>query len=83
MAAKVIIDQQYPRDFTGACAYFSQQVAQIHGPAQLEYQQAKNKKCGIYAVDSVPVVAAGREAVLAIAVDEVAVVTQEGVDVPK
>ena len=52
LAAKVIIDQQYPHNFTGACAYFSQQVAQIHGPAQLEYRQAKNKKRGIYAVDS-------------------------------
>ena len=52
LAAKSIIDQQYPRDFVGACAYFSQQVARIHGPAQLEYRQSRNKKRGIYAVDS-------------------------------
>ena len=52
LAAKSIIDQQYPRDFVGACAYFSQQVARIHGPAQLEYHQSRNKKRGIYAIDS-------------------------------
>ena len=52
LAAKVVIDQQYPRDFIGACSYFSQQVARIHGPAQLEYHQSRNKKRGIYAVDS-------------------------------
>ena len=32
--------------------YFSQQVARIHGPAQLEYRQSRNKKRGIYAIDS-------------------------------
>jgi hypothetical protein len=37
LAAKVVIDQQYPRNFVGACGYFSQQVARVHGPAQLEY----------------------------------------------
>jgi hypothetical protein len=52
LAAKVVIDQQYPRDFVGACGYFSQQVAQIHGPAQLEYKQQRGKKRGIYAIDS-------------------------------
>jgi hypothetical protein len=52
LAAKVVIDQQYSRNFIGACGYFSQQVARIHGPAQLEYKQNKNKKRGIYAVDS-------------------------------
>ena len=52
LAAKVVIDQQYPRDFIGACGYFSQQVARIHGPAQLEYRQSRNKKRGIYAIDS-------------------------------
>jgi uncharacterized membrane protein YgcG len=52
LAAKVVIDQQYPRNFIEACGYFSQQVARIHGPAQLEYRQSKNKKRGIYAVDS-------------------------------
>ena len=44
LAAKSIITQQYPRDFVGACAYFLQQVARIHGPAQLECYQSRNKK---------------------------------------
>ena len=52
LAAKVVIDQQYPRDVVGACGYFSQQVAHIHGPAQLEYKQQRGKKRGIYAIDS-------------------------------
>jgi hypothetical protein len=52
LAAKVVIDQQYPRDFVGACGYFSQQVARIHGPAQLEIKQQRGKKRGIYAVDT-------------------------------
>ena len=52
IAAKVVIDQQFPRDFKGACAYFSQQVARIHGPAQLEYKQQRSRKRGIYAIDS-------------------------------
>jgi hypothetical protein len=51
LAAKVVVDQQYPRNFIGACGYFSQQVARVHGPAQLEYRQAKSRKRGIYAVD--------------------------------
>jgi hypothetical protein len=52
LAAKVVIDQQYPHDFIGACGYFSQQVTRIHGPAQLEYKQQRGKKRGIYAIDS-------------------------------
>jgi hypothetical protein len=52
LAAKVVVDQQYPRDFVGACGYFSQQVARIHGPAQLEYKQQRGKKRGIYAIDT-------------------------------
>jgi hypothetical protein len=52
LAAKVVIDQQYPRDFIGTCGYFLQQVARIHGPAQLEYRQLRHKKRGIYAIDS-------------------------------
>jgi hypothetical protein len=51
LAAKVVIDQQYPRDFINTCGYFSQQVGRIHGPAQLEYRQQRTKKRGIYAVD--------------------------------
>jgi hypothetical protein len=50
LAAKVVVDQQYPRNFIGACGYFLQQVARVHGPAQLEYRQAKSRKRGIYAV---------------------------------
>ena len=52
LAAKAVIDQQYPRDYIGACGYFLQQVARIHGPAQLEYWQSQTKKHGIYAMDS-------------------------------
>jgi hypothetical protein len=37
LVTKVVIDQQYPQDFNSACGYFSQQVAQIHRLAQLEY----------------------------------------------
>jgi hypothetical protein len=40
LAAKVIIDQQYSRDFIDACVYFFQQVAHIHEPVQLEEQKA-------------------------------------------
>lgn len=40
LVAKAIIHQQYPQDYIGAwCGYFSQQVARIHGSAQLEYKQ--------------------------------------------
>jgi hypothetical protein len=52
LAAKPVIDQQFPRDYVGACRYFSSQVARIHGPAQLEYRNTRNKKRGIYAIDS-------------------------------
>ena len=30
---------RYPRDFTGACAYFSTQVARVHGPAVLNREE--------------------------------------------
>jgi hypothetical protein len=52
LAAKVVINQQYPRNFIGACSCFSQQVAQIHGPAQLEIKQQRGEKRGIYAIDT-------------------------------
>jgi len=54
LAAKAIIDQNFPRNFIGACGYFSQQVARIHGPAQLEYRQSRHRKRGISAVDTRP-----------------------------
>ena len=49
--AKVVIQQQYLYDFTGACAYFSGMVAQIHGDAQLKYHQDKCTKCAISSVN--------------------------------
>jgi hypothetical protein len=52
IASKSVIDQQFPRNFVGACSFFSTQVARVHGPAQLEYKNARNRKRGIYAVDS-------------------------------
>jgi hypothetical protein len=52
IAAKVVIGQQYPRDFVAACGYFSKEVARVYGAAQLEYKQTKTKKRGVYAIDS-------------------------------
>ena len=52
ISAKSVIDQQFPRNFVGACSFFSTQVARVHGPAQLEYMNARGKKRGIYAIDS-------------------------------
>ena len=40
IASKSVIDQQFPRNFIGACSFFSTQVAHVHGPAQLEYKNA-------------------------------------------
>ena len=37
-ASKAVISQQYPRDLATACAYFSKEVARLHGGAQLEKQ---------------------------------------------
>jgi hypothetical protein len=54
LAAKAIIDQNFPRNFIRACRYFSQQVACIHGPAQLEYHQSRHRKHGISAVNTQP-----------------------------
>jgi hypothetical protein len=54
ITAKALIDQNFPRNFIGACRYFSQQVACIHGPAQLEHSQSRHKKRGISAVDTQP-----------------------------
>jgi hypothetical protein len=50
LAAKAIINQNFPYNFIGACRYFSQQVVCIHGPAQLEYCQSRHRKRGISAV---------------------------------
>ena len=49
--AKAVIDMQFPRDFTGACSYFSTQVARVHGPAVLESKQ-RGRKRGIYSIQS-------------------------------
>jgi hypothetical protein len=51
LATKAIIDQNFTRNFIGASGYFSQQVARIHGPAQLEYGQNRSSKRHISAVD--------------------------------
>ena len=52
ITAKSIMDQQFLRNFVGACSFFSTQVARVHGPAQLEYKNMRNRKRGIYTVDS-------------------------------
>lgn len=49
--ALAVIENQYARDFSGACAYFSQQVASVYGTAQLEHRRGKKKR-GIYAVNN-------------------------------
>ena len=52
IAEKLVLDQQLPCNFVGACSFFSTQVACVHGPAELEYKNVQNQKEGIYAVDS-------------------------------
>ena len=42
LACKAVISQNYRANFPGACAYFSQEVARLHGGAQLENR--KNRK---------------------------------------
>ena len=44
-ASKAVIRQHYPRDLTAACAYFSKEVARLHGGAQLENQRHHRKRC--------------------------------------
>ena len=50
LACKAVISQNYRADFPGACAYFSQEVAQLHGGAQLENR--KNRKWRISEVST-------------------------------
>ena len=52
IAAKAVIDQTYPRDFAGACAYFSSQVARVHGPTLNEYQRQRSKRRYVSAAGS-------------------------------
>jgi hypothetical protein len=61
LAAKVIVDQQYTRDFVNACGYFSQQVARV--PC-LWCRQAKSHKRGNYTIDRQEAVEAGDEAAM-------------------
>ena len=42
-ASKAVISQQYPRDLAATCAYFSKEVARLHGGAQLENQRNHRK----------------------------------------
>jgi hypothetical protein len=42
LACKAVISQNYRADLAGACAYFSTEVARLHGGAQLESR--KNRK---------------------------------------
>jgi len=44
MGSKAVIAQTCPRDFAGACAYFSQQVSRLHGGAQLENQRSRRRQ---------------------------------------
>ena len=44
LASKAVISQRYPRDLAAACAYFSKEVARLHGGAQLENQCNHRKR---------------------------------------
>ena len=44
MAATSYIAGQYPRDVTMACAYFSREVARIHGSSQVASQTGRRKR---------------------------------------
>ena len=52
MAATSYIAGKYPRDVTMACAYFSREVARIHGSAQVAGQTNRRKRCEINSSDS-------------------------------
>ena len=52
MAATSYIAGQYPRDVTMAYAYFSREVARIHGSSQVAVQTSRRKRHQIYSVDS-------------------------------
>jgi hypothetical protein len=77
---KAIINQQFPCDYVGTCGNFTSQVAQIHGPAQLEYQNSRNKKHSISAVDNQSGRGSRGQGLLAIMV---AKVVSEEADEPK
>ena len=44
MEATSYIAGKYPRDVTMACAYFSREVARIHGSAQVAGQMSRRKR---------------------------------------
>jgi hypothetical protein len=50
--AKAVVSSQHANDFDAACAYFSWEVSQLHGLAQLEAARCRTKKHGIYATDT-------------------------------
>ena len=41
--SKAVVAQNFPEDFSGACAYFSAQVSRIHGAAQLESRRYRKR----------------------------------------
>lgn len=43
-AAKTVIRSQHPNNFTDACAFFSSEVARLHGVAQLEGMERRGKR---------------------------------------
>ena len=52
MDFSLYIAGQYPCDVTMACIYFSREVSQIHGSAQVPGQTSCRKHCQIYSADS-------------------------------
>ena len=71
LAAKVVVDQQYPHNFIGACGYFLQQVTRIHGPSQLENHQSKTRSMVSTQLTATQVAEAMGEAVMAVVAAEV------------
>ena len=51
MAATSYIAGRYPRDVTMECAYFSRELSQIHGSAQVTGQMSLRKHRQIYSTD--------------------------------
>ena len=52
MSATSYIAGKYPRDVTMACAYFSRELARIHGSSQVAGQTSRRKRRQIYLADS-------------------------------
>jgi len=52
IAAKAVVRQQYPRDFTAACNYLGSVIATVHGSSQLENLKWRQRKRNISGVET-------------------------------